>query len=150
MTTNNRLKSIVEKQDAADRAQVAELARQAIAESRARASETRVVSEWWQLCSVLKETVARANGTMTGGRKLYLQHYNPHAQRTVADVIIMFEDKYSEYVERKCVVGVDLKGTVFVSMNESMQQRKEYRLDIWTATMEQIEGVVYDFMEVNI
>ena len=98
---------------------------------------------------MLAQSVATANDAMTGGRKLYLQHYNPHAERTVADVIILFEDKYSEDVQRKCVVGVDLEGAVFVSINESMPQGKEYRLNIWTATIEQIEGIVYDFMELN-
>ena len=150
MAENQRLRIILEQQDAADRAHVAELARQAMVESRAKASRTRVVNEWWQLCGVLAQSVAKANDAMTGGRKLYVQHYNPHAERTVADVIILFDDKYSEDVERKCVVGVDLEGTVFVSINESMPQRKEYRLNIWTATIEQIEGIVYDFMELNI
>jgi hypothetical protein len=147
---NDKLKTILEKQDAADRAHVAELARQAAAESLARASRNRVVNEWWHLCRVLKQTIATANDAMTGGRKLYSQPYNPHAERTIADLIVMFEDKYSEYVERKCVVGVDPEGTVSVSMNASMSQRKEYRLNIWTATPEQIEGIVYDFMELNI
>lgn len=150
MAQNDRLKTILEKQDATDRAYVAELARQATAESLARASRVRIENEWLRLCRVLKQTIATANNAMTGGRKLYSQHYNPHAERTLADVIIMFEDKYSEDVELKCVVGIDLEGTVFVSINESVSKRKEYRLNIWTATIEQIEGIVYDFMELNI
>lgn len=96
---------------------------------------------------MLTQTVKTANDAMTGGRKLYLQHYNPHAERTVGDVIIMFEDKYSEEVQRKCVVGVQLDGTVSVSIKP---QSKEYHLDIWTASIEQIEGIVYGFMELNI
>jgi hypothetical protein len=147
MTENDRLKAILEKQDAADRAHVAELARRTMAENHERASRTRVVNEWWRLWSVLEKAIATANDAMTGGRKLYSQLYNPHAERTVADVIIMFEDKYSEEVRRKCIVGVALDGTVFVSI---MPQTKEYRLDIWSATIEQIEGIVYDFMELNI
>jgi hypothetical protein len=141
------LKAILEKQDAADRAQVAELTRQAMAEKRAKEARTRVVNEWWRLCAVLKQTIATANDAMTGGRQLYLQHYNPDAERTVADVIIMFEDKYSEEVERKCIVDVQLDGTVSVS---TKPHGKEYRLNIWTAMEKQIEGIVYDFMELNI
>jgi hypothetical protein len=147
MTENNRLRPILQKQDAADRAQVAELARQAMVDSRAKEARTRVVNEWRQLCRVLTQTVAMANDAMTGGRKLYLQHYNPHAEHTVGDVMIMFEDRYSEEVQRKCVVGVQLDGTVSVSIKP---QSKEYHLDIWTASIEQIEGIVYDFMELNI
>jgi len=150
MAETDRLKTILERQDAADRAHVAELARQAAAESAARASRTRVVIEWRQLCDVLKETIATANAKMTGGRKFYSQPYNPHAEHTVADLIILSEDKYSEYVEQKCVVGVHLDGTVFVSINGSIPQSKEYRLNIWNATREQIEGIVYDFMELTI
>jgi hypothetical protein len=147
MAESGRLKCILERQDAADRAVVAELARQAVANSRAKASQTRVVNEWRCLCGVLSQTVATANDAMTGGRKLYLQHYNPDTERTVADVIIMFEDKYSEDVQQKCVVGVDLDGTVSVSIKP---QSKEYHLNIWNAAIEQIEGIVYDFMELNI
>jgi hypothetical protein len=147
MTRDGRLKSILEKQDAADRAAVAEATRKAAADSRARELRSRVESEWRRLCSVLAQTMATANDAMTGRRKLYAQHYNPHAERTVGDLIITFEQEYSEYVERKCVVGVDLDGTVFVSIKP---QGKEYRLDIWSATIEQIEGIVYDFMELNI
>jgi hypothetical protein len=147
MTQNDRLKAILEQQNAADRAHVAELARQAMAASQAKASRTRVANEWWRLCSVLEKAIATANGAMTGRRKLYSQPYNPHAERTVGDLIIMFEDKYSEEVQRKCIVGADLDGTVFVSM---MPQAKEYRLNIWSATIEQIEGIVFDFMELNI
>jgi hypothetical protein len=149
MIQNDRLKAILEKQDAADRAHVAELTRQAAAESAARASRDRVLHEWWRLCRVLKQTIATANDTMTGGRKLYSQPYNPHAEKTVGDLIIMFEDKYSESeeVQRKCIVGVNLDGTVFVSI---LPQTKEFRLNIWSATIDQIEGIVYDFMELNI
>jgi hypothetical protein len=147
MTEHGRLKAILEKQDASDRAQVAELARQAISDNRARELRTRVENEWWRLCRVLKQTVATANDAMTGGRKLYLQYYNPHAERTVGDVIIMFEDKYSEDVQRKCIVGVQLDGMVSVSIKP---QSKEYRLNIWTAMAEQIEGIVYDFMELQL
>jgi hypothetical protein len=147
LTENDRLSSILEKQDAADRAHVAELARQAMADHRAKEANTRVVNEWRRLCRVLTQTVATANDAMTGGRKLYLQHYNPHAERTVGDVIIMFEDKYSEEVQRKCIVSVQLDGTVSVSIKP---QSKEYHLDIWTASIEQIECIVYDFMELNI
>jgi hypothetical protein len=149
MAQNDRLKTLLEKQDAADRAYVAELARQATAESLARASRTRIQSEWWHLCRVLKQTMVTANDAMTGGRKLYSQPYNPHAERTIGDLIIMFENEYSEYVDRKCVVGVDPEGTVSISMN-SMSQRKDYQLNIWSATIEQIEAIVYDFMELNI
>jgi hypothetical protein len=59
----------------------------------------------------------------------------------------MFEDKYSEEVERKVIVGVDVDGTVLVSI---VPQNKEYRLSIWSATIDQIEGIVYDFMELNV
>jgi hypothetical protein len=147
MTENGRLKSILEKQNAADRADVAEATRKAAADSHAKELRSRVVNEWWRLCGVLSQTVATANDAMTGGRKLYLQHYNPHAERTVAGVIIMFEDKYSEEVRRKCVVGVDLDGTVSVSIKP---QSKDYHVNIWNAAVEQIEGIVYDFMELNI
>lgn len=147
MPESDRLRSILQKQDAADRAHVAELARQATAESRANEARTRTVNEWRHLCRVLAQTVTTANDAMTGGRKLYLQHYNPHAERTVGDVIIMFEDKYSEEVRRKCIVGVELDGTISVSIKP---QGKEYHLDIWSASTDQIEGIVYDFMELNI
>lgn len=147
MAENGRLRSILEKQDAADRAHVAELARQAMADHRAKEARTRVVNEWRQLCRVLTQTVNAANSAMTGSRKLYLQHYNPHAERTVDDIIIMFEDKYSEEVQRKCIVGVQLDGIVSVSIKP---QDEEYQLDIWTASIEQLEGIVYDFMELNI
>jgi len=147
VTENNRLRTILEKQDAADRAQLAESARQALALNRAKESRNRVESEWRRLCGVLEETVRTANDAMTGGRKLCLQHYNPHAERTVGDVIIMFEGKYSEEVQRKCVVGVQLDGTVSVSMEP---QNKEYRLNIWAAMAKEFEGIVYDFMELNI
>ncbi len=120
MAQNDKLKTILEKQDAADRAHVAELARQAAAESLARASRNRVVNEWWHLCRVLKQTIATANDAMTGGRKLYSQLSIIHTERTIADLIVMFEDKYSEYVERKCVCGRRSEGTVSVSMNASM------------------------------
>lgn len=147
MAENDRLRSILEKQDAADRAHVAELARQAMADHRAKVARTSVVNEWRQLCRVLTQTVNAANSAMTGSRKLYLQHYNPDAERTVGDVIIMFENKYSEEVRRKCVVGIELNGTISVSIKP---QSKEYHLDIWTASTEQLEGIVYDFMELNI
>ncbi|KWV58210.1 hypothetical protein AS156_36025 [Bradyrhizobium macuxiense] len=147
MAENDRLRSILEKQDAADRAQVAELARQAMADHRAKERKDRVVNEWRRLYRALAQTVATTNAAMTGGRKLYLQPYNPDADRTVGDVIIMFEDKYSEDVQRKCVVGVQLDGTVSVSIKP---QSKEYHLDIWTASIDQLEGIVYDFMELNI
>jgi hypothetical protein len=62
----------------------------------------------------------------------------------------MFEDNYPDYVQRKCVASVDQDGTVSVSMNESMPQSKFYHWNILTATSEQIEGIVYDFMELNI
>ena len=147
MAQNYRLKAILEKQNAADRAQVAELARQAMAASQTKEARTRVVNEWWRLCSLLENAIATANGAMTGRRKLYSQYYNPDAVGTVADVIILFENKYSEEVERKCIVGVDSDGTVFVSI---VPQNKEYRLSIWSAMIDQIEGIVYDFMELNI
>jgi hypothetical protein len=151
MAQNNRLKTILEKQDASDRAQLAELARRAAAESRARASRTRIENEWSQLCGVLKQTIATANYAMTGGRKLYLQHWKPPAASTrLADAILMFEDNYPDYVQRKCVASVDQDGTVFVSINESMPQHLEYRLNISAATIEQIEAIVYDFIELNI
>lgn len=150
MAQNDRLKTVLEKQDAADRAYVAELARQATAESLARASRTRIQGEWWHLCRVLKQTMATANGAMTGGRRLYSQPYNPHAERTIGDLIITFEDKYSEDVEQKCIVGVDPDGTVSVSVIGSKSRHKEYCLNIWTARPEQIEGIVYDFMELNV
>jgi hypothetical protein len=147
MAENGRLKGILERQDAADRAVVAELARQALSDSGAKASRTRVENEWRYLCGVLSQTVKTANDAMTGGRKLYLQHYNPDAERTVADVIIMLEDKYSEDAQRKCVVGVDLNGTVSIAIKP---QSKEYQLNIWNTAIERIEGIVYDFMELNI
>jgi hypothetical protein len=147
MTQNNRLKTILEKQDATDRAHVAELARQAVAASQAKEAQTRVANEWRRVYSVLQKTIETANGAMTGRRKLYSQPYNPHAERTVGDLIIMFEDKYSEEVERKCIVGADSDGTVLVSI---VPQKKEYRLSIWSATIDQIEGIVYDFMELNV
>lgn len=147
MTQNDRLKAILEKQNAADRAQVAELTRQAMAASQAKEARTRVVNEWWRLHSVLEKTIATANGAMTGRRKLYSQPYNPHAERTIGDLIIKFEDRYSEEVQRKCIVGVELDGTVLVSI---LPQNKEYRLNIWSATIDQIEGIVYDFMELNV
>ena len=151
MAQNNRLKTLLEKQDAADRAHVAELARQAAAESLARASRTRIENEWSHLCRVLKQTIATANDAMTGGRKLYVQHWKPPAGSAgVADAILMFEDNYPDYVQRKCVASVDRDGMVSVSMNESMPQSRFYRLNISTATIEQIEGIVYDFMELNV
>jgi hypothetical protein len=151
MAQKNRLKTILEKQDATDRAHVAELARQAAAESLARASRTRIESEWSHFCGVLKQTIATANDAMTGGRKLYVQHWKPPAgSATVADVILMFEDNYPDYVQRKCVASVDQDGMVSVSMNESMPQSRFYRLNILRATIEQIEAIVYDFTELNI
>lgn len=147
MTESNRLKRILEKQDAADRAQVAKLARQALADSRAKAAKDRMVHEWRQLCRLLAQTMATANATMTGGRQLYSQPYNPHARGTVGDLIITFEDEYSEHVERKCIVGVQLDGTVAVSFKP---QDKEYCLNILTAATEQKEGIVYDFLEINV
>jgi hypothetical protein len=148
MTEHARLKTILEKQDAADRAQVAELTRQAIVKKQAKESQDRVAIEWRHLCRILARTAATANGAMTGGRELYLQPYNPHSGRTVVgDMIIMFEDKYSENVMQKCVVGVDLDGQVSVSIEP---QNRTYNLNIWTATPEQLEGIIFDFMEANI
>jgi hypothetical protein len=59
----------------------------------------------------------------------------------VADVILMFEDNYPDYVERKCVASVDRDGMVSVSMNEAMPQSGFYSLDISSTTMEQSEGI---------
>ncbi|MGJ5177408.1 hypothetical protein ACQR16_06050 [Bradyrhizobium oligotrophicum] len=147
MAQNARLKIILEKQDAADRAQVAELARQAAEESRARASRSRILGEWRHLCGVLAQTIEIANNAMTGDRKLYLQHWRPFAEDLLAEVILMFEDNYPDDVEQKCMAVVNLDGTVFVSLKP---QNKEYRLDISTVSIEQIESIVYDFIELNI
>jgi hypothetical protein len=149
MTQTDRLKAILERQNAADRAQVAELTRQAATESHARAARTRTEGDWSHLCRVLTQTVATANDAMTGGRKIYLQRWQLPASR-MADVILMFEDNYPDYVQRKCVASVDREGTVSVMMNEGMPQSRIYRMNVSSATPEQIEGIVYDFMELNI
>ncbi|WP_234682990.1 hypothetical protein [Bradyrhizobium monzae] len=107
MAKSDRLNSILEKQDAADRAHVAELARQAMADHGAKEARTRVINEWRHVCRVLTRTVNTANDAMTGSRKLYLQHWIPTAadSEKLADAIIMFAEKHPDDVQRNCVVS---------------------------------------------
>ena len=74
MTVKGRMKGILEKQAAADRAREAEEARLAVVEKDAAALRSRVEQKWVELSAVLTETIMSANNAMTGGRKLHFAH----------------------------------------------------------------------------
>ena len=152
MTVKGRMKGILEKQAAADRARKAEEARLAAVEKDAAALRSRVEQKWVELSAVLTETIMSANNAMTGGRKLHVAHeIMPEGSPRIGEVTFSFENKPSNLVHRKCVISVSVDGTIFVSMSgEGTSPKKDYRLDVSTAAKEQIEGIVYDFLELNV
>ena len=152
MTVKGRMKGILEKQAAADQAREAEEARLAVVEKDAAALRSRVEQKWVELSAVLTETIMSANNAMTGGRKLHVAHeIMPKGSLRISEVTFSFENKPPNLVHRKCVISVNVDGTIFVSMSgEGTSPKKDYRLDVSTAAKEQIEGIVYDFLELNV
>jgi hypothetical protein len=151
MVPNDRMKAILEKQAAADRAREAKAAQEAAAEKDEKALQSKVEQIWPRLEGVLTETIKSANAAMTGDRKLYVLYGQRAAgSMEVASVILSLENAPPNLIRRKCVVSVRPDGTIFVAIDGDAAPKKNYRLDASTATHEQIEGIVYDFLELNI
>ena len=71
MTVKGRMKGILEKQTAADRAREAEEARLAVVEKDAAALRSRVEQKWVELSAVLTETIMSANNARPIPRYLW-------------------------------------------------------------------------------
>jgi len=103
MTVKGRMKGILEKQTAADRAREAEEARLAVVEKDAAALRSRIEQKWVELSAVLTETIMSANNAMTGGRKLHVAHeIMPKGSLRISEVTFSFENKPPNLVHRKC------------------------------------------------
>jgi hypothetical protein len=151
MSTEDRMKAILAKQAAADKAAAEEEARLAVATRDAKALRSQVEQKWSQLSTVLSETIKTANASMAG-RTLYVAYENlPPGGMLVSELVFSFENKPPNRMHPKCGVRVNPDGTIIVSIdNAVVSPKKTYRLDALAATKKQIEGIVFDFLELNI
>jgi hypothetical protein len=151
MSNEDRLKAILAKADTAGEAR-----RKSKEEADARAAEAaqkklKVETAWKPLRGHINDFVISTNAKLPEHLELFVR--NTRHDRPTADLVeslALTIGGYSSSDLRKCYIQTLGNGEISVRMGTSIQMpKKEYRLDALTATSDQVEGIVLDFLEIN-